>query len=116
MGIFGKRKTTDADIKENKYQIESMTGSIEALKVITTNEDVLNKLNVVQEKIKYMNPTNNKTALSLDKKILDVIGDIKIALIKIKTEDDIAKILADLVHLEMLIADRNNNSRSIGNN
>ena len=112
MCIFRKRKTTDADIKENRRQIELMAGSFEMLKVLTTNEEVLNRINVLQEKVRYMNPTTNETALSLDKKIENIIGETKTSLLKIKSDEDYDKILKDFRYLEMLIEDRINHSRS----
>jgi nucleoside-triphosphatase THEP1 len=112
MCFFKKRKENDAALKENKRAIEAMTGSLETLKVATDNAEVLAKIEQVQEKIKYMNPTLNKAAHNFDKKIVDSIGDLKIAIMKIKTEEDVAKILNSFKHLEMLVADRLNNSRS----
>ena len=89
-----------------------MTGSLETLKVATDNAEILAKIDQIQEKIKYMNPTLDKTAQNFDKKINDAIGDLKISVMKIKTEDDVAKILTSFKHLDMLVADRINNSRA----
>ncbi len=112
MLFFKKRKSNDEGLVENKRAIEAMTGSLETLKVATDNAEILAKIDQVQEKIKYMNPTLDKTAHNFDKKISDAIGDLKIAIMKIKTDEDVAKILNSFKHLEMLVADRVNNSRS----
>lgn len=112
MCFFKKRKTNDEGLKENKRQIEMMTGSLETLKVATENAEILAKIDRVQEKVKYMNPTVNKTAQSYDKKIIDAIGDLKISIVKLKSEEDLTKIMGEFKHIEMLVADRINNSRS----
>ena len=108
--LFFKKKVkeTDANIQQNKYAIEEMAGSVDAIVAGMQNDEFIRRMRDIQEKIKYFNPTCDKRALDLDKKIADLLGDIKIEVVKMKEESAQEKIGGMITRIEMLVPDRNN--------
>ena len=113
MLFFKKKvKVSDENIQQNKYAIEELAGSIDSIVAGMENEEFIKRMRDIQEKIKYFNPTCDQRALDLDKKIADLIGDIKIEVVKNKEESAQEKIGGMITRIEMLVPDRNNFANS----
>lgn len=105
---FFKKKTERENILDNKHNIEDMAASIDVLISIgKDSEELVDILKEVKDKIKYFNPTQNKDALEIDKKIANRIGDLKIDINKAKSSGDYTKPIASVKDLkDSMIAER----------
>ncbi len=102
-----KRRGTDGDRnKEDRDLIAANAASVEALLVLAENNaELISELKELQEKIKYLMPSVKDDVFELDKKITNLIGDLRIALTKTDGEED--KKTENLVkQIKLTIADR----------
>ncbi len=102
-----KRRGTDGDRnKEDRDLIAANAASVEALLVLAENNaELIAELKELQEKIKYLMPSVKDDVFELDKKITNLIGDLKIALTKTDGEED--KKTENLIkQIKLTIADR----------
>lgn len=102
-----KRRGTDGDRnKEDRDLIAANAASVEALLVLAENNaELISELKELQEKIKYLMPSVKDDVFELDKKITNLIGDLKIALTKTDGEED--KKTENLIkQIKLTIADR----------
>jgi len=107
--LFGKKKSQDTQVLDNKQNIQELAGSFDSLMIGVQDAGLKQRLADVQEKVKYFNPTNNVKALDIDKKIARLVGDIKIALSKtMEEEKKVEKISSIILEIEMLVPDRIN--------
>lgn len=106
--MFFKKKTERECLLENKRNIEDMVANIDVLLSLGRDSDELvDILKEIQDKVKYMNPTMNKDALDIDKKINNRLGDLKIEVNKAKTSEDFSKPIASALDLrDSLVVER----------
>lgn len=105
--IFGSKKTTSEKVGSNRELISENERSIDALILLAgDNEEIVNKLKEVKEKIKYLIPSDNPKVAEYDTKIKNFIEDMRIALVKAEGEFD-KKVKSILMQIELAIADRN---------
>ena len=108
MCFFRKKKSEREKLLENKHQVEDMASSIDVLLSIgAENEELCGILKEVQDKIKYFNPSVNEDVLLLDKKISNVLGDLKIEINKAKSKEDYSKAIETAKDIQIsLIVER----------
>lgn len=106
MSFFRKKKIADK-VKEDRELVESNSGAIEALVILAKNNEVIvNDLQDLQEKIKYLIPSDKSKVLECDKSIKNKIGDLRIVLTK--SDGELTKKATDiLTDIKLVIADRN---------
>ena len=103
---FKKKKAADK-VKENRELIEDNSKAIEALIVLSKdNVEIIDDLKELQEKLKYLVPSNDSAVIDYDKKIKNKIGDLKIALTKSDGETS-KKATEILMDIKLAIAERN---------
>ena len=105
------RKKTEADtVKKNRDQISFNEKQIETLIVLAGgNEDYIKSLRATKEKIKYLTPSAVGKVADYDKKIKDLIDDLKIVLTKAAGEEIPQKANNLLTQINVYIAERNAN-------
>ncbi len=101
------RRKTDAQKNMNDRElIEKNADAIGALKSIAT-EEMVEVLKLLQEEVKYINPLVDSKAYDLDKKIRNLIDDLKIEIVKAKEGDKAqAKMDGIIRELKLKIAER----------
>lgn len=105
--IFKKRKTEADKTLEDRELVAENSKSIEALVVLAKdNDSIAEELRTLQEKLKYLIPSDDSKIKDYDKKIKNLIGDMRIALTKSDGEDS-KKTETILTDLKLAIADRN---------
>lgn len=94
-------------VKEDREIIEANSKAIEALVVLADdNDEMKNELKELQEKLKYLVPSGDFKVIDGDKKIKNLIGDLRIALTK-SDGDDSKKVERNLQEIKLAVADRN---------
>ena len=105
--MFFFRKKASEKTREDKELVEQNNKAIEALLVLADgNEYLTDQLKELQEKLKYLIATETKEVQSCDKKIRDLIGDMRIALTKGDGETT-KKAENLLTQIKLTLADRN---------
>ncbi|MCH5162060.1 MAG: hypothetical protein J1G38_01045 [Clostridiales bacterium] len=106
MCFFRRKKDSEKNIDDREL-IESNSKAIEALLVLAEdNAELSDKLKELQEKIKYLVPSTDSKVLEADKKIRNLVGDLRIALTKSDGEDS-KKVDRYFSEIKLAIADRN---------
>lgn len=106
MGLFRRGKAADKN-KEDRALISSNERAIDALIILSEqNEEMKEDLKAVKEKIKYLVPSAEGKILDFDKKIKNLIEDMRIALVKADGETN-KKVESILKDIKLAIADRN---------
>lgn len=106
MGLFHRKKAAVKNL-EDRELVESNARSIEALVVLAeSNEEVIGDFRALQEKIKYLIPSEDHKIYDFDKKIKNLIEDLRIALVKEDGEFG-KKAKNIMVEIKLAIADRN---------
>jgi len=110
---FFRKKKTGAKAKEDRELVNANSKAIEALLLLAQkNDDLVKDLKRIQEKLKYLIPTENAKVLDYDKAIKNKIGDLRIVLTK--SEGETTKKASDLLlDIEMTVADRNAKIREL---
>lgn len=104
--MFGKKKIAQKTM-EDRELVAVNAKKVEALKVLAEgNEEMLEQLAAVQEKLKYLIPSEESKVCDADKKIGNLLGDLRIALVKSEGEVT-AKATDILADIKLAIADRN---------
>ena len=109
MCFFRKKRESVKAIQE-KELVSDNEKSIDALIVLAEqqeeNEDFIAELKKLKESIKYLIPSTDSKVHDYDKKIKNLIGDLRIVLVKEDGEktDKAKKILTQI---KLAIADRN---------
>ena len=107
MGLFRRKKEADK-VMEDRELVSHNEKSIEALIVLAgKNEEFINELRLLKEKLKYLTPTD--AAKDYDKKIKNQIEDLRIILVKSEGQDLPKKAETIRTQIEVLISDRNAN-------
>lgn len=105
MWFFKKKKPADK-VAENRELIETNSKAVEALLVLAQDEQTAATLRELQEKLKYLIPSEDAKVTDCDKTIRNKIGDLRIALTK--SDGEASKKTAELItEIKLTIADRN---------
>ena len=102
MGLFDvfKKKNKREEILKNKHSAEGLASNVDVLiSLARENEEVVDLLEQLQDKVKYFNPTDNKDVLTLDTKISHRIDDLKIAINKAKAKEDYSAVKQEIEDL-----------------
>ena len=104
---FFRRKKDSEKNADDRELIETNSKSIEALLVLASdNAELSDGLKELQEKLKYLVPSTDSKVIDADKKIRNLIGDLRIALTKSDGEES-KKVDRYFTEIKMAIADRN---------
>lgn len=105
--IFKKRKSVAEKTLDDRELVATNSKAMDALVVLAKdNEDIIEELKSLQETMKYLVPSDDSKVIDYDKKIKNLIGDMRIALTKSDGEDS-KKTDELLTDLKLAIADRN---------
>lgn len=105
MCIF-KRKTNAQKNMNDRELIEKNAGAIGTL-ISIASEDMVEELKLLQEEVKYIIPLVDSKAYDIDKKIRNLIDDLKIEIVKAKEgEKAQTKISGIIRELKLKIAER----------
>lgn len=107
MWFFGKKKTQANKNSDDRNLIDVNYRSIEALIVLSTDQEFTASLKKLQEQLKYLTPSTSDKVYGYDKKIKGCIEDLKIALTKDGDAKNNAKAKLLIQDIKVLIADRN---------
>lgn len=104
---FFKKKTPADKTKADRELIEDNSKAVEVLVVLAkTNEPLIATLKELQEKLKYLIPSDDSKIMDIDKSIRNKIGDLRIALNK-ADDGQSKKTEGILTDIQCLIAERN---------
>ncbi len=98
-----KKKSNGTKNGEDRELIDRNYKLVEALIVLSTDDELTEQLGDVKEKLKYLTPSENSKVYDADKKISNAIQDMKILL----TKEAIPKAKTALKELLVLVAERN---------
>lgn len=106
--IVKKRKKTDAEKTiDDRELVATNSAAMDALVVLAQdNDEMIGELKELQEKLKYLIPSDEPKIYDADKKIKHLIGDMRIALTKSDGEES-KKTESILLDLKLAVADRN---------
>ena len=104
--LFGKKKTADV-VKQDREDIATNASKMDALIVLAgDNVEVKKEMEELKEQLKYLRPSEDSKVNDYEKKIKNLIDDLKIALNKSDGEStDKAKKL--IKNIKLAIAERN---------
>lgn len=107
--VLKKKKNAPVENDADNKLIAENSKFVEVLLVQAEgNDEVVNELKELQEKLKYLKPSREKKVYDYDKKIKDSLGDLKIAFTK--TDGESSKKTVQLIKdIKMLVAERNVN-------
>lgn len=106
MGLFRKKKASQKN-GEDRELISENERAVESLLILSAgNEEMEKDLRSLKEKLKYLTPSDDGKIYDYDKKIRNLIEDMRIALIKADGETN-KKVEGALLQLKLTIADRN---------
>ena len=106
---FFKKKKNSEKVKQDRDLISENEKAIDALIALAVNNpDIINEFKDIKEKIKYLIPSERDNVRDYDKKIKNLIADLRIALVKNDSELTI-KANKILTQIKLAIADRNVN-------
>ncbi|MBQ8302640.1 MAG: hypothetical protein IJX97_03715 [Clostridia bacterium] len=98
-----KKKSNGVKNGEDRELIDRNYKLVEALIVLSSDEELTEQLGDVKEKLKYLTPSENPKVYDADKKITNAIQDMKILL----TKEAVPKAKTALKELLVLVAERN---------
>lgn len=104
--LFGKKKTAGV-VKQDREDIATNASKMDALIVLAgDNVEVKKEMEELKEQLKYLRPSEDSKVNDYEKKIKNLIDDLKIALNKSDGEStDKAKKL--IKNIKLAIAERN---------
>ena len=103
-----RRKKASEKVIDNRELISTNERSIESLIVLARDdEELIQKFRRLQEKLKYLTPSKDGKVIDYDKKIKNLIEDLRIVLVKADGEPMPPKGETLLRQIELAIADRN---------
>ena len=106
---FFKKKKNSEKVKQDRDLISENEKAIDALIALAVNNsDIINEFKDIKEKIKYLIPSERDNVRDYDKKIKNLIADLRIVLVKNDSELTI-KANKILTQIKLAIADRNVN-------
>ncbi len=101
-----RRKTKAESNIQDREIIEENSKTIDVLIKLSNDEEYIEKLRYVQETLKYLTPSTDGKVYAADKKIRNIIGDLKIALNKSVDKEECKKADGLLRDLDVAIAER----------
>ena len=106
MCFFHKKKASEKAVNDRKL-INENAKAVDALIILAEDDEILVKqLQEIQEKIKYLLPSEDDKIYDFDKKIKNLIEDARIALVKADGETS-KKVNKALSQIKLTISDRN---------
>ena len=100
-------KKNNDRILNDKNLIEESEKAIDTLMILgEDDENLISNLRVIKEKVKYLVPSDDEKIYEFDKRIKNLIEDMRIALVKADRES-LKKIKQILADLRIAIVDRN---------
>lgn len=106
MGLFGKKKAS-VKIGNDRELINENTKSFDALIILAEGNEVLvQQLKEIQEKIKYLIPSDDDMIAYFDKKIKKLIDEARSALARADGETS-RRVENALTQIKLTISDRN---------
>lgn len=107
-----KKEDKVDDIEVSKTRLDDMVASFDILiELSKDNEKLKDRLEDVQDKIRYSIPSANKKMILKDTRIVDRIGDLKILLARAKTKGTYFGCERALTEIELLIVERNSEAK-----
>ena len=109
MGIFNifKKKTEAEKNTDDRELIASNAEAVKAMTVLASDDEVKAELTRLENDIRYLIPLTEERAINADKKIRNLIGDLKIELVKDKNDEKAAaKLQAAVKELKIAVAER----------
>lgn len=107
MCFFKKKMTSRQKTVNDIMLIKSNMQAIDVLIAYAEDNAIIKeRLLKLQEKIKYLNPIDKDNIQSLDKKIGNKIGDLKIELSKDSNKVDFERVQNALKELEIAVVER----------
>lgn len=104
--FFKKKKPVDR-VKADRDLVETNAKTVEALVILAQgNAEVEAQLRELQEKLKYLIPTEDPKVYDCDKGIRNKLGDLRIALTKADGESS-KKVQECITEIKLAMADRN---------
>ncbi len=105
MLFFKKKKAAEAN-RQDYDLVEVNAKTVEVLIAQTEDENFRTALRDLQEELKYLMPSAKSKVYDCDKKIKNLLEDLKIALIKCKDETANEKAQGLLKDIHIAIAER----------
>ena len=106
MGLFRKNKKADK-AHDDKELISENERAVDALIVLADkNDEIVDEFRALKEKIKYLIASENDKVYDYDKKIRNLIDDLRIVLVKRDGEMN-EKAQKLVTQIKLAIADRN---------
>ena len=109
---FFRKKTKAEKATEDRELVSENERSVEALIILANQsrseekETVVNDFKELKEKLKYLIPSEDNKVKDLDKKIKNLIADLRIVLVK--DDGEMSKKASNIVtQIKLAIADRN---------
>ena len=85
LAIILRKKNTPTDgelLLASRNRIQANAQTVEVLRALTSNEAELATLAALQDKLKYLTPSEKKEVCDIDDKILNCLQDMKVRLTK----------------------------------
>lgn len=96
----------------SKDRLDDMVSTFEILvELAKENEKLKEKISLVQDKIRYSTPSQNKTIAEKDRRIEERISDLKLKLARAKTKGTYYGCERLLTEIELLIVERNTQAK-----
>lgn len=108
MCLFRRKKVADKT-KEDKELINENEMAVDALIILAGqagDENLVKEFKLIKEKIKYLIASGNSKVYDFDKKIKNLIGDLRIVMVKNDSEVT-AKADKLILQINLAIIDRN---------
>lgn len=100
-------KKNNDKVLNDRNLIEECEKAMETLIILAeSDENLVSNLRVLKEKIKYLVPSNEEKIYEFDRRIKNLIEDMRIALVKADRES-MKKLKLILADLRIAIVDRN---------
>ena len=100
-------KKNNDKILNDKNLIEECEKAVDTLIILgEDDENLISNLRVIKEKIKYLVPSDDEKIYEYDKRVKNLIEDMRIALVK-GDRESMKKIKQILAELRIAIVDRN---------
>lgn len=103
MGLFRKRKGEEK-MRYNAKNMQNLAAQVDVLLEMCTNEEIDAKLLKLKDDIAFSNPSEKDDVLKCEKKIENLLGDLKI---KISAGKDSEKINGVIDEIKIALAERN---------
>lgn len=104
--LFFKKKKVADKTKDDRELVAENSKAVDALIILAENdEEIVNELRLLQEKLKYLIPSGDEKVFGFDKTIKGKLGDLRIVLVKAE-ENCGRKAMQLITDIKVVIADR----------